>query len=87
MPRLIPRLSPIVAVLQAGFIAREHWLRLSPSDRVILRRLIAKSKGVPKNLTIKERAEVRRIVGELDAKGAAWKLAPVGKRLRPGAKR
>jgi hypothetical protein len=86
MPRK-PKLSPLIAALQAGFIAREHWLRLEPDDRVTLRRLIAKSKGLPKNLTIKERNEVRRIVTDLDAKGAAWKLAPVGKRLRPGAKR
>lgn len=87
MPRLIPRFSPWIAALQAGFIAREHYLKLDPADRVQLRRLIAKSKGLPKNLTGKERTEVRRIVSELDAKGAAWKLAPVGKRLRSGKKR
>jgi hypothetical protein len=83
MPRL-PKLSPWIAALQAGFIAREHYLRLEPQDRALLRRLIAKSKGLPKNLTLKERNEVRRIVGELDARGAVWKLAPVGKRLRSG---
>lgn len=83
----IPKLSPLVAVLQAGFIAREHWNKLDPADRVTLRRLITKSKGQPKNLTDKERTEVKRIVAALDAKGAVWKLAPVGRRLRPGAKR
>jgi len=83
----IPKLSPLVAVLQAGFIAREHWNKLEPKDRAELRRLISKSKGQPKNLTLKERGEVKRIVGLLDAKGAVWKLAPVGKRLRPGGKR
>ncbi len=83
MPR-IPKLSPWVAALQAGFIAREHYLRLAPEDRVLLRSLVAKSKGLPKNLTLRERNEVRRIVAELDAKGAVWKLAPVGKRLRGG---
>lgn len=84
MPRLVPKLSPWIAALQAGFIAREHYLKLSAEDRVLLRGLIAKSKGLPKNLTAKERTEVRRIVAELDAKGAVWKLAPVGKRLRSG---
>lgn len=83
MPRL-PKLSPWIAALQAGFIAREHFMRLEPQDRTLLRQLITKSKGLPKNLTIKERNEVRRIVAELDPKGAAWKLAPVGKRLRKG---
>jgi len=83
MPK-IPKLSPLVAVLQAGFIAREHWGRLVPADRVLLRRLLAKSKGQPRNLTPKERDEVRRIVSDLDAKGAVWKLAPVGRKLRRG---
>lgn len=78
----MPKLTPWIAAVQAGLIAREHLMRLSPEDRVLLRRLVTKSKGMPKNLTIKERGEIRRIASELDAKGAAWKLAPVGKRLR-----
>jgi hypothetical protein len=85
MPRA-PKLTPLIAALQVGLIAREHWMRLAPKDRAILRELIAKSKGLPKNLTIKERNELRRIVGELDARSAAWKLAPVGKKLRAGKK-
>jgi hypothetical protein len=83
MPRRF-KLTPWIAALQAGFIAREHYLRLEPQDRALLRRLITKSKGLPKNLTLKERNEVRRIVADLDARGAVWKLAPVGKRLRSG---
>lgn len=79
-------MSPLLAAVQAGAIAREHWMKLTPADRVQLRALVAKSKGQPRNLTSTERTEVRRIVGELDAKGAAWKLAPVGKKLRPGRK-
>lgn len=83
MPRF-PKLSPWIAALQAGAIAREHYLRLTPDDRALLKDLIARSKGLPKNLTLTERNELRRIVAELDAKGAAWKLAPVGKRMRRG---
>ncbi len=82
----LPKVSPLIAVLQVGFIAREHWMRLEPEDRVVLRALITKSKGQPKNLTLKERDEVRRIVADLDAKGAVWKLAPVGRRLRAGGR-
>jgi hypothetical protein len=78
------KLSPLVAAMQAAFIAHEHWMKVSPDDRRALLALIAKSKGVPKNLTIKERNEVRRIVSALDAKAAVWKLAPVGRKLRPG---
>ncbi len=81
------KLSPLVAAMQAGFIAHEHWMKLTPADRRALLSLIAKSKGVPKNLTAKERGEVRRIVSLLDAKAAVWKLAPVSRKLRSGAKR
>ncbi len=81
------RLSPLVATMQAGFIAHEHWMKLPAADRRALLSLIAKSRGMPRNLTAAERSEVRRIVSLLDAKAAVWKLAPVGKRLRGGAKR
>ncbi|WP_354697652.1 hypothetical protein DSM112329_03288 [Paraconexibacter sp. AEG42_29] len=86
MPRL-PKLTPWIAALQAGFIAREHFQKLTPADRVLLKDLVTKSRGLPRNLTANEKAEVRRIVGELDAKGAVWKLAPVGKRLGKGRRR
>ncbi len=75
-------MTPWIAALQAGMIAREHFQKLHPDDRALLRALVAKSKGMPKNLTLKERNEVRRIVTELDAKGAVFKLAPVGRRMR-----
>lgn len=81
------RLSPLLAALQAGSIAREHWMKLTPEDRTQLRTLVTKSKGQPKNLSVAERNEVKRIVGEFDAKGAAWKLAPVGKKLGSGRRR
>ncbi len=81
------KLSPLVATMQAGFIAHEHWMKLTAADRRALLSLIAKSKGLPKNLTTKERTELRRIVALLDAKAAVWKLAPVGKKLRAGGKR
>jgi hypothetical protein len=78
------KLSPLVAAMQAGFIAHEHWMKLAADDRRVLLSLVAKSKGMPKNLTIKERNELRRIVTLLDAKAAVWKLAPVGRKLRSG---
>ncbi len=81
------KLSPLVAAMQAGFIAHEHWTKLTAEDRRALLSLIAKSKGVPKNLTVSERDEVRRIVSRLDAKAAVWKLAPVSRKLRAGTKR
>jgi len=63
--------------LQAALIANEHWTEnLSAPERARLRRLLAKSKGLPRNLTEKERAEVRKLVGKLDVPGVGRKLVP-----------
>lgn len=86
MPRL-PKLSPLLAAAQIGLIAREHWMLLEPHDRVRLKELAIKSKGLPANLSAKEKAELKRIAADLDARGALFKLAPVGKNLRRGRRR
>ena len=75
MPRLRP--VPWLMAVQAVMVANEHWTeQLSAAERTRLRRLMAKSKGLPQNLTEKERAEVKRLVGKLDLPGAGRKLIP-----------
>jgi hypothetical protein len=76
---VVPRLRPIpwLMALQAVMIANEHWTeQLSAAERARLKRLLAKSKGLPNNLTPKERAEVKRLVGKLDVPAAGRKLVP-----------
>jgi hypothetical protein len=71
--------------LQAVLLANEHWTeQLSAPERTRLRRLLVKSKGLPNNLTPKERAEVKRLVAKLDVPGVGRKLVPfaVGARKR-----
>lgn len=86
MPRM-PKLSPLLAAAQVGFIAHEHYKLLDAQDRLRLKDLVLKSKGLPANLTAREKDELKAIVGKLDAKSAVWKLAPVGKGLRRGRRR
>jgi hypothetical protein len=75
MPKLRP--VPWLMALQAVMVANEHWTeQLSASERTRLKRLIAKSKGLPRNLNAKERAELKRLVGKLDVPGAGRKLLP-----------
>lgn len=75
MPRLRP--IPWLMAMQAALVANEHWTeQLSAQERTRLRRLLVKSKGRPSNLTVKERQDVRRLVGKLDVPGAGRKLLP-----------
>jgi hypothetical protein len=83
MPRLRP--IPWLMALQAAQVANQHWSeQLSAPERTRLKRLLAKSKGLPNNLTQKERDEVKRLVGKLDIPSAGRKLVPfaVGARTR-----
>ena len=83
MPRLRP--IPWLMAAQAVLVANEHWTeQLSAAERTRLKRLLAKSKGLPKNLTAKERNELKRLVGKLDLPAAGRKLVPfaVGARKR-----
>jgi hypothetical protein len=84
MPRLLPtRGVPWLMVLEGAFIARDHWKHLTPEERERLRELIRKSKGLPKNLTAREREEVKQLVSQLDVPGIGREMIPfVGKRRR-----
>ncbi len=82
MPKLKP--VPWLMVLQAGMALNEHWTQnLSARERTRLRTLVTKSKGLPSNLSTKEKAEVKKLVAKLDVPGAGRKLLPLaGRRKR-----
>jgi hypothetical protein len=76
------RAVPWLIVLQAGMIANEHWQKLSANERSRLADLIRVSKGSPKNLSAKERAEVKRLARKLDIPGVGKTLLPMAARGR-----
>jgi hypothetical protein len=66
---------PWLVLLQASVILGERWASLSDKDRARLARLMRASRGRRRNLSVKERAELRSLVGKLDLKGAGPELA------------
>jgi hypothetical protein len=69
---------PWMMVLQAAMLAREHWGRLPNRDRDELRRIVAKSRGRPGNLTAHERQELKRLVRALEPIAFGRRLMPFG---------
>ena len=68
---------PWLVVIQAAMAAREHWGVLTPRERTELARLLKSTRGRTANLTAKEKAELRRLVGRLDLPGLGKDLLPV----------
>ncbi len=82
MPRLMP--VPWMVLYEVVTAAGAEWRELSAADREKLTRLLLKSRGVPTNLTSRERADARRILAKVDVKRMAMQMVPkaLGRRLR-----
>jgi hypothetical protein len=83
----VPKLNPVKSapwflIAQAAVQAGEHWKRLSASERSKLQKLVKKSRGLPRNLTPKERDELKRLVGKLDLPGLGRDMLPIAGRRR-----
>jgi hypothetical protein len=76
-----------VAVAQAGLVINRHWRALSAKDRARLARLARKSRGRPRSLSLKERLELRRLVGKLDLEGLGRELVALTRRRRGPCRR
>jgi hypothetical protein len=75
------RALPWLAIAQAGLVIGRHWSALSAKDRARLARLVRESGGSTGNLSVKQRVELRGLVGKLDLKGLGRELLPLA---RPG---
>ena len=65
-----------LAVLDLGKVAAEHWQKLTAAERSKLGGLVKKSRGRTSNLSVRERAELRRLVNKLELPEAGKKLVP-----------
>jgi hypothetical protein len=70
---------PWMAVLQGVVLVGRRWRSLSAKDRARLGRLVRDSQGRVGNLSRKERAELRKLVGKLDIRGLAGDLASLAR--------
>lgn len=77
MPKLPIKGAPWLLVIQAAMAARDHWGVLTPDERTELARLLRVTRGRPSNLTVKEKSELRRLVGKLDLPGLGKDLVPL----------
>jgi hypothetical protein len=68
--------------VQAGVAISRRWRALSSKERARLAHLARTSGGRPGNLTSKERAELRGLVGKLDLKSLGRELLPLARRRR-----
>jgi hypothetical protein len=80
---------PWAGLLQAGMVLARRWQALSEKDRARLTRLVRDRlhvrRGRTGRLSVKERHELRRLVGKLDVKGARNELVALlgaGRRRR-----
>jgi hypothetical protein len=70
---------PWALVLQAGVVVGKRWRALSSRDRARISRLARESRGRPGNLSVKERRELRKLLGKLDLKGAGRELVSLAR--------
>jgi len=85
------RALPWIAILQVGVAVSRRWRGLSGKERARLAQLARASRGRPRNLSVKERLEARKLIGKLDLKGLGREAFPLlrggarGRRRRRGA--
>ena len=70
------RALPWLLLYELATVAHGQWQDLPPGDRDKLTRLAVKSRGLPTNLTARERAEVKRILRRIDLQHVARQVVP-----------
>ncbi|HEY1450346.1 MAG TPA: hypothetical protein VGI52_07040 [Solirubrobacteraceae bacterium] len=81
---------PWLTVARAAMVISKRWNALSSKERAQLAQLVGESRGRVSNLSIKQRAELRKLARKLDLQGMGrelWPLLRGGKRGRRGRKR
>jgi hypothetical protein len=79
------RALPWLLLYELANVAHAQWQDLPAGDRDKLTRLAVKSRGLPTNLTARERAEVKRILGRIDLQHVVRQVVPkaLAGRARP----
>ena len=77
---------PWAALLQVIVVVGRHWRALSEKDRARLTRMARDSRGRWSNLSLKERAELRKLIAKLEIARMSRELFALG-RVRRGRRR
>lgn len=80
---------PWLTIARVAMAVSRRWNALSAKERARLAQLVGESRGRVGNLSIKQRAELRKLARKLDLKGLGRELWPLvrGGRGRRGRKR
>jgi hypothetical protein len=76
------RAVPWAALLQGTLIVGRRWAALSEKERARFTELVRRSRGRVRNLSTKERLELRKLAHKLDVRGMGRDLAPLVLRRR-----
>ena len=79
------RAVPWALLLRGGVIVGRRWSALSSKDRARLAQLLRESRGRARNLSTRQRLELRKLWRKLDLNGMSRELMPLvrgGKRSR-----
>jgi len=75
---------PWLTLTRAAMIVSRRWNALSAKERARLAELVAESRGRIGNLSLKQRAELRKLARKLDLKGMGRELWPLFRGGRGG---
>lgn len=68
---------PWPVLVRGGAVAGRRWRALAEKDRRRILELARRSRGLPRNLTSRERTELRKLLAKIDARAAARELLMV----------
>ena len=68
---------PWARLLRGGMLISRRWSALSGKERARLASLLRESRGSVRNLTRRQRMQLRKLVRKLDLKGLGRELAPL----------
>jgi hypothetical protein len=80
------RAVPWAALAQGTIIVGRRWAALSVKERARFTELVRRSRGRVRNLSVRERAELRKLARKLDLKGMGSELMAL-KRIRSRRRR
>jgi hypothetical protein len=80
-------LARLVILAEVAMLAKDHYERLTPSERRRFVLLVKETKGRPSNLTERHRRELEKLIAKVEPKAfashAAEKFSPLPPKRRP----
>lgn len=80
-------LARLVILAELAILAKAHFERLTPAERRRLVLLLRNAKGLPRNLTERDRRELERLVAKVEPKAfasaAVERLSPLQRPRKP----